>query len=97
MTSAQSPSRYGGEDTDFAVRAAAAGLGTWWSGDMLAFHQHHEVGDRRQLLPDIVRNAALFASLHGWYPMRGWLESFREAGLVDFDPDAGVLRLAEAG
>jgi GT2 family glycosyltransferase len=83
---------YGGEDTDFAFRAAALGLGVWWSGDMTAYHQHHGSDGYLGHVDDVVRNAALFASVHGWYPMEGWLTEYRRRGLVDFDPAAGVLR-----
>ncbi|WP_198020207.1 glycosyltransferase family 2 protein [Nocardioides sp. J54] len=34
---------YGGEDTDFARRAGAAGLRMAWTGDARAYHQHHPV------------------------------------------------------
>jgi N-acetylglucosaminyl-diphospho-decaprenol L-rhamnosyltransferase len=85
---------YGGEDTDFGVRAAQAGAGVWWSGDAVAYHQHHESqSPPRQHMIDIVRNAQLFADLHGWYPMEGWLRTFDREGLIDFDPAAGRLRL----
>ncbi|GAB6902384.1 glycosyltransferase family 2 protein [Kineosporia succinea] len=85
---------YGGEDTDFAVRAHGAGLGVWWHGDVVAYHQHHPTQNPPvQHLDDIVRNAALFRGIHGWYPMSGWLEEFARRDLVEFDPDAGVLRL----
>lgn len=32
---------YGGEDTDFAVRARGAGAGLYWVGGATAYHQHH--------------------------------------------------------
>jgi len=83
---------YGGEDTDFGFRAAAAGLGVWWSGDAVAYHQHHPTQSPPvQHVDDIVRNAQLFADRHGWYPMEGWLRAFQDRGLVDFDPERGVL------
>ncbi|MCE0536228.1 hypothetical protein LWF15_11990 [Kineosporia rhizophila] len=86
---------YGGEDTDFGVRAGQAGLGVWWSGDAVAYHQHHETETPpTRHLAAIVRNAALFAEIHGWYPMQGWLEEFRRRGLVEFDPGAGILALS---
>jgi N-acetylglucosaminyl-diphospho-decaprenol L-rhamnosyltransferase len=83
---------YGGEDTDFAHRAGLAGLGVWWTDDAEAFHQYHgPSGPPVRHLADIVRNATLFRRIHGWYPMEGWLRDFRDRGLVDFDPAAGVL------
>ena len=86
---------YGAEDTDFGVRAREAGLGVWWTGDAVAYHQHHpSQSPPVQHLTDIVRNAKLFADLHGWFPMQGWLTSFDQEGLVEFDPAAGRLELA---
>jgi GT2 family glycosyltransferase len=85
---------YGCEDTDFGARAALLDTGVWWSGGV-AYHQAHPESDRRDHLDDIVRNARLFAEIHGWYPMAGWLREFRADGLIDFDPAAGVLRVRE--
>ena len=77
---------YGGEDTDFAERARLAGLPVWWTGDATAFHQDHGGGGLpTQHLVAIVRNASLFHTLHGWWPMRGWLKEFERLGLIDFD------------
>lgn len=92
---------YGAEDTDFGVRARATGVGVWWSGDAIGFHRDHDGGEsgldrRRRNLPAIVRNATLFAELHGWWPMGGWLEEFRELGLVDFDPDRNLLQIRDS-
>ncbi len=87
---------YGGEDTDFAFRAKDAGLGVWWIDDAVAYHQHHDSQSPPvQHVGDIVRNAGLFAELHGWYPMEGWLTQFQKLGLIDFDPRAGRLALRE--
>jgi hypothetical protein len=36
-------------------------------------------------LEAIVRNAAIFHRRWGWWPMTGWLEQFRAAGLTDYD------------
>ncbi len=33
----------------------------------------------------ILRNGAVFHRRWGWWPMTGWLEQFRAAGLVDYD------------
>jgi GT2 family glycosyltransferase len=88
---------YGGEDTDFAFRAKDHGLGVWWTGDAIAYHQHHRTENPPlQHLHDIVRNAGLFAQIHGWYPMDGWLREFHARGLIDYDPQAGVLRLRKS-
>jgi N-acetylglucosaminyl-diphospho-decaprenol L-rhamnosyltransferase len=84
---------YGAEDTDFAYRAALAGLHVAWTGDAPAFHQHHgREGSPVEHVDDIVRNATLFHELHGWFPMHGWLHEFADLGLVEFDPGRGRLR-----
>lgn len=85
---------YGGEDTDFALVAAGAGAGLYWVGGADAHHQHHpasrEVPGRAA---EIVRNARLFHRRWGRWPMAGWLADLDAAGVVEFDPAAGVLRL----
>lgn len=89
---------YGAEDTDFAFRAAARGLGVWWTGAPVAYHQHHPAQSPPvQHLDDIVRNARLFADRHGWFPMTGWLREFDRRGLIHFDPEHGVLTSRRVG
>jgi GT2 family glycosyltransferase len=79
---------YGGEDTDFAQSAAAAGVGLRWVGGAHAFHQHHPVSKPPvQHLHDIVRNAQLFHQRWGWWPMTGWLDAFEARGLIERDAD----------
>lgn len=74
---------YGGEDTDFAQLARAAGVGLTWVGGADAFHQHHPTASPPvQHLEDILRNGAIFAGRWGWWPMTGWLEEFDRLGLV---------------
>lgn len=82
---------YGGEDTDFAQRLAAAGGRVYWAAAATAYHQHHEshdppVGHARS----IVRNAELFRRRWGWYPMRTWLEEFERRGLAHRSPESGA-------
>jgi GT2 family glycosyltransferase len=82
---------YGGEDTDFAYRARAAGVPLWWVGGAWAYHQHHEsqsppVGH----LDDILRNAAVFERSWGEWPMQGWLTAFADLGLAKQDSTTGV-------
>lgn len=79
---------YGGEDTDFARCAAAAGVPMRWVGGAHAFHQHHAVSNPPvQHLEDIVRNARLFHRRWGEWPMEGWLSAFEDRGLIARDPD----------
>lgn len=80
---------YGGEDTDFAMSAAASGFRIAWVGGAHAYHQHHPVSDPPvEHLNDILRNARIFHARWGWWPMQGWLDGFSERGLIVFDPQA---------
>jgi len=88
-------SGYGGEDTDLAFRAAAAGLPLLFAGGMRAFHQHHASCDPPlQHFSDIVRNSRRFHARHGFWPMSGWLDAFAGLGLIapDRARDLTVLR-----
>jgi GT2 family glycosyltransferase len=74
---------YGGEDTDFGAVAAGLGVEIAWVGSARAFHQHHPVESPPvSHLDDILRNAALFHSRWGRWPMGGWLAAFEDAGLI---------------
>lgn len=88
---------YGGEDTDFAQRAAAAGVPMHWVGGALAHHQWHPVSDPPvEHVDDIVRNANLFAGRWGWWPMETWLGEFERRGLVARATD-GTWRVTAPG
>lgn len=77
---------YGGEDTDFAWKAAALGVELVWVGGAEVFHQWHPVSDPPvEHLDDILRNAATAHARWGRWPMRGWLDRFVELGLVHHD------------
>ncbi|MEJ7702691.1 MAG: galactosyltransferase-related protein [Geodermatophilaceae bacterium] len=77
---------YGGEDTDFAELAAAAGVGLRWVGGATAYHQYHPVSTPPvEHVDDVLRNGALFHRRWGWWPMRGWLDAFAERGLIRHD------------
>lgn len=84
---------YGAEDTDFAMRARAAGLRLHWVGGAWGYHQHHESSYRDQL-DDVVRNARLFRSTWGWWPMTGWLAELAAAGRISWQPDGDALAVA---
>ena len=74
---------YGAEDTDFAFRAREAGLDLLFLGGTCAYHQHHGVFDPPlQHFEDIVRNAQVFHSKWGAWPMLGWLNAFANLGLL---------------
>jgi GT2 family glycosyltransferase len=77
---------YGAEDTDFAMVAAAAGVGLTWVGGATAYHQWHPTSlPPVQHLDDILRNGAVFAERWGWWPMEGWFTEFAGMGLVQND------------
>ncbi len=83
---------YGAEDTDMAMRLRATGAPLHWVGGAWAYHQHHDEVGRRDRVPDIVRNASLFRSVWGWWPMAGWLRDLAAQGRVEWDPDGTLLR-----
>jgi GT2 family glycosyltransferase len=88
---------YGAEDTDYARRAARAGVALAWAGGAWAYHQDHgPSGPVREHVEDIVRNARVFHERWGVWPMEGWLERLAAEGLVDWRPEAGVLRSTTA-
>ena len=74
---------YGGEDTDFAHLAVSRGLDHRWHGDARAYHQWHPTTSPPvEHLDDILRNATLFHSRWGHWPMHGWLSAFERSGLA---------------
>ncbi|KQV73518.1 hypothetical protein ASC64_18965 [Nocardioides sp. Root122] len=86
---------YGGEDTDFARVALRAGVELGWVGAARAYHQWHPVSRPPvEHVVDIVRNAEIYRQRWGVVPMRGWLESFAERGLVRRDDDGRWLLTA---
>jgi hypothetical protein len=77
---------YGGEDTDVAATVRSMGGTLFWIGGADVFHQHHPTQNPpEQHLTAILRNVAVFQDRWGWFPMGGWLEQFRERGLVVYD------------
>jgi GT2 family glycosyltransferase len=83
---------YGIEDTDFAMRAARAGVPVAWVGGALAFHQHHPPTRLRpDGVPALVENARRYRERWGDWPARGWLAELAASGMVDWDEEAGTL------
>ncbi len=81
---------YGGEDTDFGQRAAAAGVRLDWIGGADAYHQFHPTFDPPvQHVDDVVANARIFFRRWGWWPMEGWLTGFERLGLARYTPTEG--------
>ncbi|HEY0279162.1 MAG TPA: glycosyltransferase family 2 protein [Solirubrobacterales bacterium] len=83
---------YGIEDTDLAMRAAAAAVPLAWVGDATAFHQSHPP---TRLRPDgaaaLVENARRYRERWGDWPAKGWLTELAAKGLVEWDEAAGTL------
>jgi GT2 family glycosyltransferase len=78
---------YGGEDTDFGLRAHAAGLHLVMVAEARAYHQFHVTHDPPlQHFDDLVMNASRFRRRWGRWPMEGWLAAMAELGLVDWTP-----------
>ena len=89
---------YGGEDTDFGRSAAREGIGMVWVGGAVAYHQHHPVSDPPvEHLEDIVRNARLFFSRWGCWPMQGWLKEFRRRRLIELDDGGHIAITSRCG
>lgn len=83
---------YGAEDTDFGMRARAAGLRMGWVGGAQVLHQWHPSANPPvHHVVDIVRNANLYRERWGVWPMEGWLRAFAERGLVDWTPTSLTL------
>ena len=87
---------YGAEDTDFAFAARQQKV-PFALSSARAYHQHHAVyRPPLQHFNDIVVNARRFYEKWQHWPMDGWLEKFREMGLIGWDKgkkDIQVLRL----
>jgi hypothetical protein len=85
---------YGGEETDFARRAAQAGLPTYRVAGARAYHQHHAVHiPPLQHFDHILRNAGLYHRTHGVWCMDYWLGQFAERGLIDWTQTADAIRV----
>ncbi|MEO7059965.1 MAG: galactosyltransferase-related protein [Lapillicoccus sp.] len=79
----QGYSGYGGEDTDYALSAAAVGGRLWWTRGATAYHQHHDIDSPPvRHLEAIVSNSNRFHSRWGVFPMEGWLAAFEAQGLI---------------
>jgi len=85
---------YGGEETDYAWRLAAAGIPFYWLGGARAWHQHHPL--YRPPYPHfdaIVANAQRFHARWRRWCMDYWLGMFRDAGLIEWSPAASEIRV----
>ncbi|QXV63698.1 hypothetical protein INP83_11305 [Mucilaginibacter sp. 21P] len=78
---------YGGEDTDFAFSAREKGVPIHWL-DAVAYHQYHpSYAPPLNHLEDIIKNAAIFRSKWGVWPMTGWLKKFLDGGYINWKQD----------
>ncbi len=83
---------YGGEDTDFAFSAREIGVPIRWV-NAVAYHQYHpSYAPPLNHLEDIVKNAVVFKSKWGVWPMTGWLKKFEDGGYIERVQDNIVLK-----
>lgn len=85
---------YGGEETDYAWRLAAAGIPLYWLAGARAWHQHHPL--HRPPYPHfeaIIANARRFHARWRRWCMDYWLGMFRDAGLIEWSPMASEIRV----
>lgn len=88
---------YGGEETDYAWRLAAANIPLYWLGGALAWHQHHPLhAPPYPQLEAIVANARRFHARWGHWCMDYWLGQFRDAGMIDWSPEADDIKILRA-
>lgn len=87
---------YGGEDTDFAFTARAAGLALYGCR-ALAYHQFHPTYTPPfNHIEDIVENARRFYEKWRIWPMGGWLRQFATQGYIKWGDDTiELLRMPE--
>lgn len=83
---------YGAEDTDFAFKARENNI-PLKNTQVVAYHQYHDKYEPPlNHFEDIVKNASVFYQLWGRWPMEGWLNQFRDMGLITWDKKITILR-----
>lgn len=92
---------YGGEETDYAWRLAAADVPLYWVGGALAWHQHHPLHSPPwPHFEAIIANARRFHQRWERWCMDYWLKQFSDAGAINWSPQADrieVLRHPTSG
>jgi len=79
---------YAGEDTDLARTLSTMGVPVGLVGGAFVLHRHHDSFEPPlQQLRATTDNARRFHAKWGEWPMGGWLEAFRDLGLVEWDGD----------
>ena len=85
---------YGGEETDYAWRLAAAEVSFHWVGGALAWHQHHPLyAPPWPHFDAIIANARRFHRRWQRWCMDYWLGQFSEAGAIDWSPSADRIEV----
>jgi len=85
---------YGGEETDYAWRLAAADIPLYWVGGALAWHQHHPLyAPPWPHFDAIITNARRFHRRWQRWCMDYWLGQFHEAGAIDWSPTADRIEV----
>jgi GT2 family glycosyltransferase len=85
---------YGGEETDFGARLAAAGVPMAWVGGAVAWHQHHAVHiPPLHQFDAILTNATRFRARWGRWCMDYWLGQFAGAGLIRWSAEAARIEV----
>ncbi len=83
---------YGGEDTDFAMRARHHGVPLAWFGGGATYHQWHPPSRNDPArLDEMIANAHRFRQRWGRWPMSGWFAELNATGHVHFQPDSELL------
>lgn len=77
---------YGAEDTDFAFMARALDIEFYLTNDVVYHQQHSVYRPPLNHLSSIVINANRFYYKWQHWPMDGWLESFAEMQIIDWEP-----------
>ncbi|MDO5769402.1 MAG: glycosyltransferase [Psychrobacter sp.] len=76
---------YGAEDTDFAFMARALNIEFYLTCDVVYHQQHGVYRPPLNHLSSIIINANRFFDKWQHWPMGGWLASFAQMGLIDWE------------
>lgn len=86
---------YGAEDTDFAMSFNQVGIKLQFVKDFV-LHQYHEKYDPPlNYFETIIDNAIRFEEKWNFYPMKSWLRSFEEKGLIKIENNDTITIIAK--